>query len=673
MKNYTRALRSTLEYPWTVAGTFVFSFLVAVVWGGNIGALYPVIQVAFQGRSLHAWLDDEIAQSSRRILELESEVRAEEPKALAATDSGSERMAKQFELQVERRALSTRQFVRPWVERLLPRDPFQTVVVIIVTLVVATMVKGFFLFANAWCVSRLEQRLTFDLRQRLFRKALRMDLRQLGQERTSGLLSRCHSDIQYLATGVKALYGTGVREPLKMVACLVGASFISWRLLLFSLVLTPLAAYSVRKLARSIKRANRRVLDEISQLYTVMSETFDGLQTVQAYTLERRERRRFFQISKQCLQKSNRISYYNALTKPLTETMGIAVISLALLAGAYLTLNQETHIFGLRLTDRPLDLPSLLVFYGLLIGTTEPARKLSEVLNSIQAGVAAADRFYPMLDLPETIVNPASPRELTRPHQQIEWHQVSYHYHADTPVLKNVSFRVQFGETIAIVGPNGCGKSTLMQLLPRFFDPVEGAVRWDGVDLREARVRDLRDRIGLVSQQALLFDDTIYNNILCGQLDASRDEVIRAAQRARAHDFITQQLTDGYETAVGAAGHRLSGGQRQRIALARAILRDPEVLILDEATSQIDLESEQLIHQALEEFARGRTVFLITHRLSTLSLADRILVMNHGTVEDLGTHHQLMQRCDLYRRLHQLQFQAADVATDDLSIDRKVA
>lgn len=672
MNNYARALRSTLEYPWTVAGTFVFSFLVAVVWGGNIGALYPVIQVAFQGRSLHAWLDDEIDESKRRIASLESAKEILDPGHLESAEARSRRIALEFELQVERRALDTRQVARPWVERLLPRDPFQTVLVIVVTLVFATMIKGLFLFANAWCVSRLEQRLTFDLRCRLFRKALRMDLRQLGEERTSGLLSRCHSDIQYLATGVKSLYGTGVREPLKMVACLVGASFISWRLLLFSLVLTPIAAYSVRKLARSIKRANRRVLDEISQLYTVMSETFDGLQTVQAYTLERRERQRFFQVSKQCLKKANRISYYNALTKPLTETMGIAVISLALLAGAYLTLNQQTHLFGLRLADRPLDLPSLLVFYGLLIGTTEPARKLSEVLNSIQAGVAAADRFYPILDLQDAIVSSTSPRELTRPHQQIEWHDVSYHYHADTPVLRNVTLRVRFGETIAIVGPNGCGKSTLMQLLPRFFDPVEGAVRWDGIDLRDVRLRDLRERIALVSQQAVLFDDTIYNNILCGRLDATPDEVVQAAHRARAHGFITQQLSDGYQTIVGAAGHRLSGGQRQRIALARAILRDPELLILDEATSQIDLESEQLIHQALEEFASGRTVFLITHRLSTLTLADRILVMNAGLIEDFGTHAELIQRCDLYRRLHQLQIEAGDVSSGKLT-ERKAA
>ncbi len=389
----------------------------------------------------------------------------------------------------------------------------------------------------------------------------------------------------------------------------------------------------------------------------MLTETFNGIQTVQAYTLEANEERKFRKVANECFQKGMRIAFFSSLTKPMTETMGIGMISLALSAGAYLVLNQETHLLGIRMSERPLDVPSLLIFYGLLIGTIEPARKLSEIFNSIQAGVAAADRLYPLLDQQPAIRNPAVPQTLPTCHRRLVFENVDFHYVPGTPVLRQIDLTVNFGETIAIVGPNGCGKSTLVQMIPRFFDPVAGSVRLDDVDLRKTRLYELRHRIGLVTQQSVLFDDTVFHNIHCGRLDASQEEVWQAAKQARTHRFIEEKLSHGYQTIVGAGGSRLSGGQRQRIALARAILRDPEILILDEATSQIDLESEQLIHQALEDFARGRTVFMITHRMSTLALADRILVMYGGRIEDLGTHQELLHRCALYQRLYSLQFQ----------------
>ena len=333
------------------------------------------------------------------------------------------------------------------------------------------------------------------------------------------------------------------------------------------------------------------------------------------------------------------------------------MISLALVAGAYLTLNQETHLFGIRICDRPLDVPSLLVFYGLLIGTTEPGRKLSEIFNSIQAGIAASDRLFPLLDMEPSIQAPQQPIALPTPHHRLEFKAIRFHYTEGSPVLDDVNLTIKFGETIAIVGPNGCGKSTLAQMIPRFFDPVEGSLAIDGVDVRQVSLRDLRKRIGFVTQQSILFDDSVFNNIQSGRLNATESEVIAAAQKARAHRFITEKLAHGYETNVGAGGSRLSGGQRQRIALARAILRDPEILILDEATSQIDLESEQLIHQALEEFKQGRTVLMITHRLASLDLADRIMVMDAGRISDCGTHDELISRCGLYQRLYSIHFQ----------------
>ena len=673
MNNFCRALKLTLRYRWTVAGAFLFSFLVAVLWGGNIGALYPVIQVAFQGQSLQAWMDDEIEESERRILDFRHEITSLQQHASAPngglarprqTVDGSRAPSKQvvlvqYELEAEQRTLAARQRLKPWIDRWLPHDPFKTVALIVVMLIGATMLKGVFIFCSAICVARLEQRLAFDLRREFYHQALRLDLAAFGQERTSGLLSRFNTDIGFLSGGVKNLFGSALREPLKMTACLIGASLISWRLLVFSLILAPLVGFFVRRLAGSIKRANRRVMEEISQLYGVLTETFNGIQTVQAYTLEHHERSKFRKVSKQCLQKGMRIAYYSSLTKPVTETMGIMMISLALLAGAYLTLNGKMHLFGIRMCDRPLDVPSLLIFYGMLIGTTEPARKLSEIFNSIQAGIAASDRLFPLLDQEPSIINPKTPKPLPVQHRTLSFRGVNFSYTQDTPVLNDVDLTIRFGETIAIVGPNGCGKTTLVQMLPRFFDPTDGVIRIDDVDIRDVRLRELRERIGLVTQQSVLFDDTVHHNIRAGKLDATDEEVTRAAQKARAHRFITEKLADGYQTVVGMGGSRLSGGQRQRIALARAILRDPEILILDEATSQVDLQSERLIHQALAEFARGRTVLMVTHRLATLALADRILVMNGGRVESFDTHENLLKSSPVYQQLYSAQFQRA--------------
>jgi ATP-binding cassette subfamily B protein/subfamily B ATP-binding cassette protein MsbA len=396
-------------------------------------------------------------------------------------------------------------------------------------------------------------------------------------------------------------------------------------------------------------------MEENAQLMGVLSEAFNGMQTVKAFTMEKYERGRFHKVSKACLRKAMKITFYNSLSKPATEVLGLGMVFIAIVAGAYLVLNQETHILGIRMCDRPLSIPALLCFFGLLIGTSDPARKLSDVLNGIQGGLAAADRIFPLLDRQPKIMDPEHPQPAPRPHHRLVFEHVDFHYTPDQPVLRDIDLTINFGETLCVVGPNGCGKTTLINLLLRFHDPVGGVVRLDDVDLRQLRLRDLRRLVGMVTQQTVLFDDTVYHNIRYGSPQASREDVLAAAQSAHAHRFIEEKLERGYDTVVGPGGNRLSGGQRQRIALARAILRDPDILILDEATSQIDIESEQQIHQALEQFVRGRTAIIITHRLATLDLADRILVMDAGRIADLGTHDELIRRCGLYRRLYDVQ------------------
>jgi subfamily B ATP-binding cassette protein MsbA len=631
---------------------FFTSVLIALVWGGNIGALYPVLEVTLKGQSLHRWIDDEIATAESRARVLQDQVTDARLAGGDDIDANTPALGRlEAELVTEQRALALRQRIHPYIYRFMPDDAFQTLIVIVAGLLFATMVKGVLLYVNTLLTARLIELVALSLRRQLFDYSLRMDMEHFGDKRTSGLLSHFNIDIGQLCGAISTMVGKLLREPLKMIVCLVGAALISWQLLVCSLVLTPLVALVIHKLGRSIKRATHQANEEITRLMGLLTETWNGIRTVQGYTMEQSESQRFSTASKACMRKSLRIAALSAVTRPITETVGIAIVCIAIIAGGYLALRSETHILGIRLCERPLSLPTLMVFFGFLIGASDPIRKLTDVFAILNGGAAAADRYSELIDREPKIRTPDKTIPLPRPHDSITFDAVSFHYHPEQPVLRDLSLEVRHGECVAIVGPNGCGKSTLVSLLQRFYDPIQGSVRWNSADLRHVGLRELRRRISIVAQDSLLFDDSVADNIRYGNETASEEAVREAAIHAQAHEFITSKLEKGYDTIVGQGGTGLSGGQRQRICLARAILRDPELLILDEATSQIDPESERTIHKVLGQFKNGRTVFIITHRASTLHLADRIVVMDQGCIVGQGTHVDLMQNCPLYLRL----------------------
>jgi ATP-binding cassette subfamily B protein/subfamily B ATP-binding cassette protein MsbA len=329
------------------------------------------------------------------------------------------------------------------------------------------------------------------------------------------------------------------------------------------------------------------------------------------------------------------------------------MICVAVIVGSYLAMGNRTDIWGIPMLSEPMDMGWLILFFAMLVGASDPARRLADIFTQFQSAAAAADRVYAMIDRIVPISDPEHPKPLPAHRESIAFDRISFEYNSGRPVLKEVSLQIKFGECIAILGASGCGKSTLMSLIPRFTDPKMGQVLIDGQPVNAFRLRDLRQQIGLVTQDPILFNDTVLANIRYGRAEATREEIIEAAKQAFAHDFIEKELPAGYDTVIGPAGGQLSGGQRQRIALARAMLRNPSIFLLDEATSQIDIQSERMIHEALTTFKKGRTTIMVTHRLSAVLLADRIVLMDDGRIIAAGTHEDLLKNSPEYAAIQE--------------------
>ena len=669
MNNFRRALKLALRHRGRLVVSLVCALVAAALWGLNIAALYPVLQLVDKKKNLQEWVDTKLTDVQTDITNHEKEIDglADQKRwyeGLQTSDLRDTELRKVTEkLNVkESRLASLRstewryQQLKHYAIRHLPEDMFQTLAVLLGLVVFAVAVRGFFEFWQEYLVGVVIARTVLDLRSKFYRAAVHQDLRQIQEGGSAELMSRFTNDMEAIGNGMKILFGKVVAEPLKAVACLVIAFYISWQLTLLFVLIVPVAIAIMTLASKKMKKASRRVLEKMGSLYKILQETFQGLRVVKAFTMEPYERRRFHDAAREYAERSIRVTRIDALTSPLVELTGVVAILLAVLAGAYLVVSGQKRIFGIQLTSTPLDMAALMTLYAQLIGMADPIRKLSSVYTKVQSSAAACDRVFAALDrVPQVGPNPDGPR-LDRHCKEIEFQSVCFSYTPDRPVLTNVCLRVRAGETIAVVGANGTGKSTLLNLLPRFFDPDHGAILVDGVDIRKANLRSLRKQIALVSQDPILFDDTLAANIRYGNRNATPEQVEDAARKASAHDFIVAK--GGYEVRVGDLGSSLSGGEKQRIALARAILRDPSILILDEFSSAIDPVSDRLIHQAVQEFKAGRTTFFITHKMHTVQMADRIVVLDNHAVAATGTHAELMVSSPVYRGLYEAQIQA---------------
>jgi ATP-binding cassette subfamily B protein/subfamily B ATP-binding cassette protein MsbA len=690
MKNFLRALRHALPYRRRLVLSVVCAGCAALLWGLNFTSIYPVLKILVTGQTAQQWVDKRITEVQGEInkLEEESEKQGLKEKEIRdklaknpnnfheqeLRDLTNQQARTDSKLEDFHRSLYWKQVLKKYIDRYVPPDPYLTLTWVIGLVVVGVAIKCFFEFWQESLVGSVVNLSLFDLRNRFYRNAIHLDVDQFSEHGTSELMARFTNDMDTLGTGLKTLFGKVVAEPLKVISCVIWACFISWQLTLMFLILVPIAVFILAKVGRIMKQATRRLLERMSNIYKILQESFQGIRVVKAFTMEPYERRRFCAATKDYYHKSMLVVNIDALADPIIELLGVMTVAAALLAGSYLVLNRQTHVWGVRLAPGPLEPEAMVNLYILLAAIADPVRKLSSVFTRIQSGCAAADRIFAFVDRrPRVRGNSDGPR-LVRPAvfaesssptvrpsaatrtAYLEFRDVCFSYDPERPILTNINLSFRAGETVAIVGPNGCGKTTLVGLIPRFYDPDHGSILIDGHDLRSVHLRSLRQQVGVVTQEVILFDDTIYNNIAYGTRGAKQEEVEAAAQRAFAHDFIVK-LPRGYQTCVGEAGNKLSVGQKQRLALARAILRDPSILILDEFTSASDPESEALIHKAMNEFKRGRTTFLITHRLHTLEIADRILVLENGRVAALGTHAELMAGCAAYQRLQEAQGQ----------------
>ena len=532
-----------------------------------------------------------------------------------------------------------------WVQELINANgPFLTLVFMGVALIVMTGLKTAGYFASSAVMVPLRTGVVRDIRVEVYEKVLRLPLSFFSEERKGDIIARMSADVQVVENSITSSIDMLIRQPIAILVCFFTLFSVSWQMTLFVLVVAPVAGWIMGVVSRKLKSQSAAVQGQWGDIIAQLDETLGGLRIIKAFIAEQKMLKRFKFVNDEFRKGMNAMVIRQNAAHPMSEFLGTIIIVVVLWFGGSLILNESNLI----------DASTFIFYMVILYSVINPLKELSRATYQIPLGLASMDRIDFILKAENPIREPEHPEGLPSFEQEIELRDVSFSYIAERPVLKHINLRVPKGKTIALVGQSGSGKSTLVDLIPRYHDVNEGEVLIDGKNIKGFRISDLRTLIGNVNQEAILFNDTFYNNITFGVDNATKEQVIEAAKIANAHDFIMES-EHGYDTMIGDRGGRLSGGQRQRVSIARAILKNPPILILDEATSALDTESERLVQEALERLMKSRTTIAIAHRLSTIKNADEIYVLYEGEIVERGQHDELIEKNGYYKRLYDMQ------------------
>ncbi|PID58213.1 ABC transporter permease [candidate division KSB3 bacterium] len=502
-------------------------------------------------------------------------------------------------------------------------------------------IKGLASFGQVYSIETVGQRVILRIRNELYQQLHRLSLSFFSAHQTGTLVSRITNDVQLLQTAAANLISEAIRQGFTAAGLLCVVFYRHWKLALIALLVLPVAMGIVTFFGRKMRRTSHSLQGKMAKINDLLYEKISGIRIVKAFDAGQIETERFSQVLNGYFRSALRVVRINAVNSSLSEALGGIGVAGVVWYGGYEVINGITTP------------GTFFSFITALLMLYEPLKRLSKFNIKLQQALAAAERVFQILDTKPVIKEKAYARELPIVKDCIRYEQVSFQYE-DTPVLQDVSFTAQVGHVTAFVGLSGAGKSTLLSLLPRFYDPSEGRITLDGIDTRDVTFRSLRRQLGIVTQEVILFHDTVASNIAYGVKDCPMGRIIQAAKIANAHEYI-QKLPQGYDTPIGERGTRLSGGQRQRLAIARAILKNPPIIILDEATSSLDSESEKLVQDAIANLMKERTTLVIAHRLSTIRKADRIIVLDRGRLIESGTHHELLTKGGVYARLYETQ------------------